>query len=374
MHASIRLGRVRGIDIGLNWSWILIAVLIAWSLGASEFPSTNPGLSDSAYVAMALVGSLLFFTSIVLHELGHAVVAQREGMEIAGITLWVFGGVARFKGQFPSGRAELRIAVAGPLVSLVLGASFTALAKLAALPPAVDGVATWLGAINLVLVGFNLLPALPLDGGRVLRAALWLRSGDFTEATRKAGGIGQAMGRAMIAIGLAVFLVFGILGGLWLVLIGWFVLVAARAESGYGLMREALAGLYVEDAMVEHPVTVAAQATVPEFLEETFARTRFASYPVMRGQDVVGVVAVGDVKAMKADQLARADVADAMLPISAALVFEPGTDLADAATELIQTSLGRGLVMQDARLVGLLSLTDVQRRVERSGRVQMTVG
>lgn len=368
MHASIRLGRVHGIEVGLNWSWLVIFALIVWSLGASVFPADNPGLGDGAYAAMAAVGALLFFTSLVLHELGHAVVAQREGMEIDGITLWVFGGIARFNGRFPSAGAELRIALAGPLVSVALGAAFTLGAKLLPLPSAVDGVATWLGEINLVLVAFNMLPALPLDGGRVLRAALWVRSGDFSRATRRAGAIARAIAQTMIALGVAVFLVYGALGGMWLALIGWFILAAARAESGYGVMREALAGLRVGDAMVSDPVTVPADGSLLEFLEGPFARTHYASYPVTRGDDIVGVIAVGDVDVLLASQLERTTVAERMLPLSGALVLDANQDLADAATELMQTSLGRGLVARDGRVAGLVSLTDLQDLVKRQAR------
>ena len=368
MHASVRLGRVHGIEVGLNWSWIVIFGLIVWSLAASAFPSTNPGLADGTYIAMAAVGALLFFTSIVLHELGHAVVAQREGMQIDGITLWVFGGVARFKGMFPSARAELRIAIAGPIVSVVLGAAFTAAAKLLPLTPSVDGVATWLGEINLVLVAFNMLPALPLDGGRVLRAALWARGGDFSRATRRAGAIAQVIGQTMIALGIATFLVFGVLGGPWLALIGWFVLVAARAETSYGAMREALTGLRVHDAMVADPVTVPAETTLLDFLEDVFARTRYAAYPVTDAGQVIGIVAVGDVELVLPSALGTTTVRQAMLPLERALVIDEDQDLTEAATELLQTKLGRALVARDGHVVGLLSLTDAQALVERHAR------
>jgi Zn-dependent protease len=179
--SSFRLGRLAGIEIGANWSWLLVVALIVWSLAAGVFPTSNPGLSDGAYIAMAAVAALLFFASLTLHELGHAIQSRRDGIAIDGIPLWVFGGVARFRGEMPSAGAELRVAVAGPVVSLALGVAFLAAALALPLPAAVDGV------VFLFLLAFNLLPALPLDGGRVLRAALWARRGDFTQATRTAG-------------------------------------------------------------------------------------------------------------------------------------------------------------------------------------------
>jgi Zn-dependent protease len=168
--SSIRLGRFAGVEIGVNWSWLVVFALIAWSLASAVFPAQNPGLSHGAYIAIAVVAAILFFISLLAHELGHAVTARREGMEIEGITLWLFGGVAKFKGMFPSAGAELRIALAGPAVSLVVGIACSLIAWAFALPTGIDGVFAWLGYINLFLLAFNLLPALPLDGGRVLRA------------------------------------------------------------------------------------------------------------------------------------------------------------------------------------------------------------
>jgi Zn-dependent protease len=204
MNGNLTLGRLGGVQVTINWSLLVVFALIVWSLAATVFPSQNPGLSDGVHLAMAIVAALLFFASVLLHELGHACQARREGMEIEGITLWLFGGIAQFKGWFPSAGAELRIAIAGPLVTLVLGVGFVLLA-LAGLPSAVDGVAAWLGYINLSLLIFNLIPALPLDGGRVLRAALWRARGDLGWATRVAADIGRGFGYLFIGLGVVMF-------------------------------------------------------------------------------------------------------------------------------------------------------------------------
>ena len=161
MRDSVTIGRVAGITVGINWSWLIVFALIAWTLATGIFPETNPGLADGAYIAMALVAAVLFFTSLLLHEFGHAFQARREGMEIEGITLWLFGGVAKFSGMFPSAAAEFRIAIAGPLVSLLLGVGFLLLPALLPFAAYVDGVLFWLGSINLALLVFNLLPAFP---------------------------------------------------------------------------------------------------------------------------------------------------------------------------------------------------------------------
>lgn len=186
MSMSFRLGRVFGIAIGANWTWLIVFALIVWSLGASVFPSQDKGLSHSAYWAMAGVAAVSFFASILLHEFGHALVARREGVEIEGITLWLFGGVARLRGRMPSAGAEFRIAVGGPLVSVAIATLLLLVAGLASLPKAVDGTVFWVGYINALLLGFNLIPALPLDGGRILHSGLWAWRGPPRSARRSA--------------------------------------------------------------------------------------------------------------------------------------------------------------------------------------------
>ena len=364
MASSFTIGRVRGIELGINWSWLIVFGLIVWSLAGAVFPSAQPGLGSGVYIAMGAIGAVAFFTSLLLHEMGHAVVAQREGMTIQGITLWVFGGVARFRGMFPSAGAEFRIAIAGPLVSLAIGAVCLGATAIPGLPDSVDAVIGWLGAINLILVAFNMLPALPLDGGRVLRSVLWARSGDFTVATRRAAGLGEGIGRVMIGGGLALA-VLGGPGGLWLALIGWFVLTAARAEMALGIAYELLAGMRVRDAMVVHPVAVPAQTTLDEFLRDVFARTHFAAYPVVDDGDTVGLIAVGDVLAVSRAALPRRTAGEVMVRRADAVAVQQDTPLADAATELLGTSLGRGLVVDGSRVVGLLSLTDIEHEVEQ---------
>ncbi|HEX2086151.1 MAG TPA: site-2 protease family protein [Solirubrobacteraceae bacterium] len=250
MNTSFRIGRLAGIEIGANWSWLLVLALVVWTLAGAVFPATNPGLASGAYVAMAVVAAVLFFASIVLHELGHARQARREGMQVGGITLWALGGVARFTGMFPSPGAELRVALAGPAVSLLLGLGFAALAVMLRPGSAIDGVVAWLGYINLLLFAFNLVPALPMDGGRVLRALLWRARGDLAQATSLAAGVGFVLGAAMVVVGLASGLGGAQAGGLWLAFIGAFVMLAGRAEADTVAIRTALAGHRVREAMI----------------------------------------------------------------------------------------------------------------------------
>ena len=360
LHASFVFGRVAGVEIGVNWSWLVVVGLVIWSLGAVVFPDEVPGLSGAAYVAMALAATMLFFASLLLHELGHAVVARREGMEIAGITLWLFGGVARFNGIFPSGGAELRIALAGPAVSLFLGLALLGVAAAVPLPDAVEGVIAWLGRINLILLAFNMLPALPLDGGRVLRALLWIRSDDFMRATRTAGALGRAFGTLLVVLG--VFGIFaGAFAGLWFIAIGFFLSAAAQAEVSFATTRTALSGLRVRDAMVTEPESLTADSTLAAFVSGPFARSRHAAYPVMRNGQPVGLLYYRDLATVPASRWDRTRVEDIALPVGEAPALAPDGDLADAVMELAETKFQRALVLDGARLVGSLSVTDVSR-------------
>jgi Zn-dependent protease len=367
---SFTLGRVAGIQIGINWSWLIVFALIVWTLADGIFPEQNPGLSDGTYVGMAIVAAVLFFLSLLLHELGHAFEARREGMEIEGITLWLFGGVAKFKGMFPSAGAEFRIAIAGPLVSLALGALFVFVAWLAGFPQAVDGVAAWLGYINLALLVFNLLPALPLDGGRVLRSALWYAKRDFASATRIAAGIGRGFGYLMIAGGLAMLIFQGSFSGAWLAFIGWFLLQAAAAEDRYLLARQALGGLRVRDLMVRDPVTTHPDVTLGEFMDDVVWKLRFTTYPVTDNGHALGLLPFRCVAQVPRQEWDERTVGDCMIPRDRVPVLDEDEELIDAAAELSESELSRGLVLDGDRLVGVLSGTDVSRALELRGRLQ----
>jgi Zn-dependent protease/CBS domain-containing protein len=369
LKPTISLGRIGGVAIGINWTWLIVFGLIVWSLAAAVFPESNPGLGAGVYVAMAVVASSLFFASILLHELGHAVQARREGMRVEGITLWVFGGVARFSGMFPSAGAEFRIAIAGPLVTLAIAAVLLPMAAWLPLPSAVDGVFAWLGRINLFLLAFNMLPAFPLDGGRVLRSALWRWKRDFTWATHAAGRIGRGFGQAMIAFGVATTLLLAAPGGLWLALIGWFLIMAAQAETQMVAMREAFGGLRVHDIMVPDPVTLPADAPIRAIVDRTFPPHRYTAYPVVDGTGLpAGLFPFHRLAAVGPDRWDTVRVGDVMVPVGQAVVLDGEEDLGDAVAKLLQTDVGRGLVVHGGRLEGLLSITDARRLLEMPNR------
>jgi Zn-dependent protease/CBS domain-containing protein len=363
VNGNIRLGRFGGVEVRINWSWLVIFALIVWTLADGIFPSQNPGLSGGVHLAMAIVAALLFFASLLLHELGHSWVARREGMEIDGITLWLFGGVSEFKTRFPSAGAEFRIAIAGPLVSLVLGVVFVLIA-LAGLPSAVDGVAAWLGYINLTLLVFNLIPALPLDGGRVLRAALWRIRGDLGWATRIATEIGRGFGYLFIALGIAMFIFEGSFSGAWLAFIGWFLLQAATAEARYIATEAALAGLRVRDLMVRNPVTVDGDLTVGRFMDEVGGSRHFATYPVIDGERPIGLLAFRSVAAVPRSDWDSRRVRDAMIPLDRVPMLTEDETAVEALAALSSSSSNRGLIVENGHLAGLLSITDLTRALE----------
>jgi Zn-dependent protease len=365
--SSFRLGRIAGIEIGVNWSWLIVFALIVWSLATAVFPDQNPGLGDGVYVAMALVAAIVFFSSLLLHELGHAIQARREGMEIEGITLWLFGGVATFKGMFPSAGAEFRIAIAGPLVSLGLGLAFMAAAVLISGADAADGVAAWLGYINLALLVFNMLPALPLDGGRVLRAALWAGRNDFASATRIAAGIGRGFGYLFIAGGVAMFFWANATSGLWLAFIGWFLLGAASSEAAYAAVRDALGDLRVRDVMVRDPKTVAPSHTIGALMDDVVWKHRYTTYPVVEQGRAVGLLPFRRVAEVPRGEWDVRTVRDSMLPLGDVPSLRPEQPLEQAFATLGGGGVGRGLVLDDGRLVGFLSITDLVRALEVRG-------
>ena len=359
MRSTYRLGRVAGIEIGLNWSVLGLLALLMWTLATGIFPETNPGLGDNAHFAMAVAASLGFFASILLHELGHALQARREGMQIDGITLWLFGGVARFAGMFPSAGAEFRIAAAGPAVSALLAGGFAGAALIPGVPSAVDGVSSWLGFINLALLVFNLIPALPLDGGRMLRAALWARSGDLTKATVRAAGTGRFLAIGLIGLGFLMIVLGDGVGGIWLAFIGWFVLQAAGAEARY-VQGSAAGMLRVGDMMTPDPVTTAPGAT----LEEVAALGRdgdpYDAYPVTEDGRVLGLLPLRALQEVPREDWPHRRVGEFTLGRPEAPVVTVDDTLASALAALQAAPVQSALVLDGESLAGLLRVIDIE--------------
>lgn len=362
MRSNLSLGRVAGIQIGLDWSVLVLLALIMWSLASTVFPDSNPGLGDNAYFLMAVVAALAFFASILLHELGHAIVARRDGMEIDGITLWIFGGVARFSGMFRSAGSEFRIAIAGPLVTLVLTALFFGIAAIPGVPVHVDAVCSWLGVINLILLVFNLIPALPLDGGRMLRAALWQGTGDLRTATRIAATTGRLLAAGLIGVGVVVAVTWDVFSGLWLAVIGWFVLQAAGAEGRYVEM-QARREMRVRDMMTTDLVVVGPEESLADVDARTAGHDGLAAFPVIDDGRVVGILTVTDIEAVPREAWPYHRVADHMTESDRVPTLGADDVLDTAVAALTGSHLQRAFILDGGRLVGLLSIADVAREL-----------
>jgi len=356
---SVHLLRVAGIDVGVNWTWLVVFGLIVWSLAGVVFPADVPGRSTTAYLAMGVAASAVFFVSLILHELGHALQARRDGVRIEGITLWLFGGVARFASEFPSAGAEFRIAIAGPLVSFVLGVLFLFAAGFPH-PGAVREVLAWLGYINLVLLAFNLLPAIPLDGGRVLRSALWWRSRDLRTATHRATRVSTVIAWMLIALGV-LEVVTGAFQGIWLAVIGWFVFSAGRAEEQRVDVETVLDPLTVRDLMTTAVVSVSPTWTLADVAQALAGTARHTAYPVIRGDEVIGLLPFQALVDHAQDRWPWVAVADCIVPIERIPQLAPDTPVSNALESLACGPVGRALVLDRGRLVGILSVTDIAR-------------
>jgi PDZ domain-containing secreted protein/Zn-dependent protease/CBS domain-containing protein len=364
MQSSFTLFRVRGIPIGANWSWLAVAAFFVFSLG-SDFHASDPTLHPSTYIAMGLVTVVLFFGSLILHELGHAFRALREGMQIEGITLWLFGGVAKFKGMFPSAGAEFRIAIAGPVVTAIISAVLyagTALLHALGIHGPVYDIVQYLASINLILLVFNLIPALPLDGGRVYRSYVWQRKKDFTAATVQAARTSRALSAAMIGGGALLFL-RGYSSALWPALIGFFIFQSSKGELAYAQFRGALGGFHVHDIMTPNPETVDINTPVAAFLDKMLHARGHTTYPVTQFGRFVGLVSTqraAEVPTM--DRLVRR-MRDVMVPRAELQTTTPDAEVTDVVA-MLQDGTTRIVVLDGETIAGIVSPADISRAIQ----------
>ncbi len=358
---SIRIGRLAGIPIGVQPLWLLIVGLITWSLGAAYYPEQVTGIAPAAAYGLGLLSALLLFASILLHELGHSVVARRHGIEIEEIDLWLLGGVARMGGYPKTAAAELRFALAGPLVTLAIAGAFGALdaALPSSAPAALRAVVEYQAFVNLAILVFNLLPAFPLDGGRVARALIWGRIGDITRATKIAASIGRGFGYGMIGLGI-LGAAAGAFGGLWLAVVGFFVVFAARAEERGLRIRVAVSGRQAGRLMSFPAVTIPAGASVAEAVEDFFVRYRYSAFPVMDGDRLVGLIDLAAVERVPAGRRSSTSVGQIALH-HPSLVIDEHQDVAELMERPAFQETGRAIVLMPGGDVGVISITDVKQ-------------
>jgi Zn-dependent protease len=369
LSETIRLGRIRGIHLGAHWSVVVIGWLLVWALADVTLPELAPGAATAAYWAVAIVLVVLFWAALLAHEVAHSLVANRLGVEVEGITLWLFGGVSRLHGEPATPDDELRIAIAGPATSVGAGVGAGILAGGAAalgLPDLLVAGLGWLAGINVLLAVFNLIPAAPLDGGRVLHSLLWRRSGDRAQATVTATNAGRVFGYVLIGLGV-LLAAAGDIGGIWFVFLGWFLLAAAKAEATHVLVHEALAGVRVRDVMSANLVTAPADVSVADLLEDYVLRYHCSAFPLVDATGhPVAFVTLRQIKAVPAAARATTPARDAGVPVDQVPRAAPGDPVLELVDRMAATRAGdgRALVYDGDRAVGIVSPTDLNRAVD----------
>lgn len=361
---KIHLFELFGFKVSLDWSWVLIAILIAWSLSTGFFPSWFEELPASSYWIMGVVGALGLFLSIIFHEMAHSLVARRYGLPMRGITLFIFGGVAQMDREPPSPKAEFMMAIAGPLSSILaalLFYGFYAAAMGGGWPRPVYGVLLYLAMINGLLAVFNLVPAFPLDGGRILRSVLWKAKNNLRWATKISSWIGSAFGIFLIVLGVFSFLRGNFIGGMWWFLIGLFIRGAAAMSYQQLLIRRALEGERVRRFMNPDPVAVPPSLSVADLVEDYIYRHHFKMFPVVDGQKLLGCVTTRQVKEVPREQWSQKKVEELADRCSNGNTISPGADAMEALSSMSRNRLSRLMVVEDSRLVGVLSLKDLLR-------------
>jgi Zn-dependent protease/CBS domain-containing protein len=370
---GFRLGSILGFEIRIDYSWFIIFFLILWSFSRVVFPVYYPDLDAATHLLMGIAGTLLFFASLLAHELSHSVVARRKGIQVEGITLFIFGGMAHARMEFEEPGDEFQIAGVGPLSSFVIAGVFWLIAWVGTQlgwPLAVIGVAWYLAVINVVLAVFNLLPGFPLDGGRLFRAVVWKSTGDLTKATRWASNGGRVLGYLLIGVGILNFFGGNLIGGLWMVLIGWFVRMAAEASFTQHRLRESFRGIRARDIMTPDPVTISPDLSLQEFVEVHVFSGRHQSYPVVADGRPLGLITLERVKQVPREEWPSRSIGDAMVAADNGLVVSPEEAMTEVLEKLGASGVRRVLVARNGELIGIISQSDIARWMERVGMMQ----
>jgi Zn-dependent protease len=379
MGKGFQLGRVFGIDIVIDPSWLFIFLLVTWNLVVA-LTRLHAGWSSAMAVSISVLAALLFFGSVLVHELAHALVAIRHGIPVRNITLFLFGGVANIQREPSSPRAEFVITIVGPIASFVLGALFllvgnvvSGLAAAFGNPEAylarLDPLATvllWLGGINLLLAVFNLIPGFPLDGGRILRSALWAATGNLRRATRWASWVGQAVAFGFILMGIATlfgaqlpFFGRGVIGGVWLIFIGWFLNNAAIQSERHVAVQDALEGLPVARLMHADVPTITPLTTVQELVRDGILGSDERAFPVVEADHLVGLVCLNDVREVAGINWDTTVVRDIMTPVDDLVIAAPDEEAMEALDKLARREVSQMPVLHEGRFLGMLRVRDV---------------
>ena len=362
MSPSIRLGRLFGIEIGFNWSLVFIFALVTWSLATSSLPLNAPGSAPLLYWIVGAIGAVLFYVCLLAHELSHSLVARGHGVKVSGITLWLFGGVSQLEGEPASARDEALIAGVGPLTSLVIAALAYGLFLITQGSALIAALFAYLAFVNLALGLFNLVPAFPLDGGRLLSSFLWWRSGSRQRGVHNAVQVGRVFAYLMIGAGVLELFFGAVANGIWIAFLGWFLLSAASSEEAGTNVRTFLRAVPVSAAMTSPVVTLPDWVTVEQFLASVAPNHSFTTYPIHdQSGKLTGVVRLSDLVRMPADDRSTKHLIDVARPIAEVPVTTPREDLSALIQRIGAGIDQRVLVFDGGALVGILSPADVAR-------------
>lgn len=368
MRTTMRLGRIAGVPVGVHWSVLGVVALLVIGLSA-QLPALFPGRALVVYPLAGVVAAVLFVLSLLAHEMAHAITARRNDVEVESVTLWLLGGVARLRGEATTPGADFRIAVVGPATSLVLSGVFALIAwgvGNAGLDALGVGVLAYLAGINLLLAIFNIIPAAPLDGGRILRAAVWAWRGDRLTATVWSARAGRVFGFVLAGLGL-LRAVSGMGGGLWWILIGLFIVTVASAEEHQARAGAALSGIRVRDVMTEHPETVRGDATVAEFLQTALLR-RHSAFPILDDAGRLrGLVTLNRLRAVAPERRNTTALVDIACPPEDIPTARPDEPLTALLPRMTGCADGRALVFTDDQLVGIITPSDISRAATLHG-------
>ncbi|MBN1660152.1 MAG: site-2 protease family protein [Anaerolineae bacterium] len=356
MRGSLNLGKILGIPIQLHTSWFLVAVLVTWTLAAGYFPTEYPGWQTATYWIVGLVTAVLFFASVLIHELGHSVLALREGVPVKSITLFIFGGVAAIGREPTTAGAEFRIAIAGPLASLGLAAIFGGAGAVLAENAALAAPLAYLGRINLLLVAFNMIPGFPLDGGRVLRAALWAFGGSFQNATKWASRAGRVVAYGFILLGVGqILLGGGFLNGLWIAFIGWFLNNAAESSYQQVRLRDALSGVKARNVMTQECVTVPSGLGVDRLIEEHVLTGGQRCFFVADNGSLEGMLTLHNIKSVPREQRVGLTTGQLMTRIDGVVHAHPDEDVWSVLQRMDEHNVNQVPVVDDSGFLGMIT-------------------
>lgn len=372
---DFRLGSILGFEIRIDFSWFIIFFLILWTFTAGVFPLNYPGLSTGTYIGMGVAGTLLFFASLVTHELSHSLIARTKGIPVEGITLFVFGGMARTRMEAEDPGDEFVIAGIGPVASIGIGILFGLIWWVgtgAGWSVAITGVAQYLAFLNVLLAVFNLLPGFPLDGGRLFRSAVWKVTGDLTKATRWASTGGKWLGYLLVGFGIWQAFQANVLGGLWLVFIGWFLRNAAVASYQQHVLRTVLEHVPARDAMSRNPETVAPDLTLQQLVDDYFLRRRYQAFPVARDGQPLGIITLHQVKDVPRDEWSQRTVDQTMTAADDDVVIRPDENMSTVLDRMQGSDLRRVLVARDGQLEGIITASDLASWLERARQLKQT--